>query len=82
MDVNVTEIHDLHMYHFSWYLNLKGGIAIFEPFPIREWLPLLWEMDSISIGTIPYPTRKENRPCNPTPKLYKACRVPRLGQSQ
>jgi len=41
-------MHDLHRYHFSRYLNLKGGIAIFEPFPIREWFPLLWEMDSIS----------------------------------
>jgi hypothetical protein len=37
----VTEMHDLHRYHFSRYLNLKGGIAIFEPFPIREWFPLL-----------------------------------------
>ncbi|KAF2942647.1 hypothetical protein DAI22_02g011801 [Oryza sativa Japonica Group] len=27
-------MHDLHRYHFSRYL--KGGIAIFEPFPIRE----------------------------------------------
>jgi len=40
-DLNVTEMHDLHRYHFSRYLNLKGGIAIFEPFPIREWFPLL-----------------------------------------
>ena len=38
-DLNVTEMHDLHRYHFSRYL--KGGIAIFEPFPIREWFPLL-----------------------------------------
>ena len=45
-DLNVTEMHDLHRYHFSRYL--KGGIAIFEPFPIRERFPLLWEMDSIS----------------------------------
>ena len=36
-DLNLTEMHDLHRYHFS----LKGGIAIFEPFPIREWFPLL-----------------------------------------
>ena len=38
-DLNLTEMHDLHRYHFSRYL--KGGIAIFEPFPIREWFPLL-----------------------------------------
>ena len=30
-DLNVTEMHDLHMYHLSRYLNLKGGITIFEP---------------------------------------------------
>lgn len=37
-----TEMHDLHMYHFSQYL--KGGIAIFEPFLIRERFPLLFAL--------------------------------------
>lgn len=47
MDLNVIEMYDFYRYYFLWYLNLKGGIVIFELFFIREWFLLFWEMDFI-----------------------------------
>lgn len=47
-DLNVTEMHELHRYYFSWYLNLKGGMTIFRTISYKRRVCLTLKIDFVS----------------------------------